>query len=73
MQRALSFLAGVFSGLIVGAVGALLLAPESGIELRMQTRDWLDTALAEARQAAAAKRTELSDQFTTLKRGDSPE
>lgn len=73
MQKTLSFLAGIFCGLIVGAVAALLLAPESGTDLRAQTREWLDNAMAEARQAAATKRTELTDQFAALKRGEAPQ
>ncbi len=72
MQRTLSFLAGVISGLIVGAVSALLFAPESGIDLREHTREWLDDAMAEARDAAAAKRVELTEQFEALKRGETP-
>ncbi len=72
MQRLLALLAGIFSGLIVGAVAALLLAPKSGTALREQTREWLNAALDEARQAAQAKRIELNDQFTTLKRGETP-
>ncbi len=70
MQRTLSMLAGIFCGLIVGAVAALLLAPESGAELRTQTREWLDGALEEARQAARARSVELNDQFEALKRGE---
>ncbi len=70
MQRTLSLLAGIISGLIVGAVAALLFAPESGSELRLQTRDWVNTALDEARQAAQAKRIELNERFTALKQGD---
>ncbi len=73
MQRLLALLAGIFSGLIVGAVAALLLAPQSGTELREQTREWLATAMDEARQAAQAKRIELNEQFTALKRGDTPQ
>ncbi len=70
MQRMLSLLAGIFCGLIVGAVAALLLAPESGTELRTQTREWLTGAVEEARQAAQAKRVELNEQFEALKRGE---
>ena len=70
MQRALSFIAGIISGLVVGAVAALLLAPESGVELRLHTRGWLDRALEEARQAAEAKRRELNEQFAALKQGE---
>ncbi len=72
MQRTLSMLAGFISGLIVGAVSALLFAPEPGMELRVHTREWLNNALEEARLAAAEKRVELNDQFDALKRGETP-
>jgi gas vesicle protein len=73
MQRTLSLMAGVFCGVVVGAVAALLLAPESGADLRAQAQDWFTTALEEARQAATAKRVELNDQFAALKRGETPQ
>jgi gas vesicle protein len=73
MQRTLSMMAGMMCGLVVGAVAALLLAPQSGAELRGHTEEWFGAAMEEARHAAMAKRIELQDQFAALKRGDVPQ
>ncbi len=68
MQRAISFLAGMMCGAVVGAVSALLLAPSSGLELREDVRGRVDEVLAEGRQAAEERRAELEAQLAALKR-----
>ena len=68
MRRLVGFIAGAMCGAIVGAVAALLLAPSSGMELRQNVRVRFDEMLAEGRQAAADRRTELEAQLAALKR-----
>ncbi len=68
MRRLVGFIAGAMCGAIVGAVAALLLAPAPGVELRQNVRARLDEMLAEGRQAAADRRTELEAQLAALKR-----
>jgi gas vesicle protein len=68
MRRLVGFIAGAMCGSIVGAVAALLLAPSSGMELRQNVRVRFDEMLAEGRQAAADRRTELEAQLAALKR-----
>lgn len=70
MNRILSFLAGALCGAVVGATAALLLAPESGEELRQDVVTRWEEALAEARQAMEDTRKELQAQFEQMQQGD---
>ncbi len=70
MNKIFGFLAGAMCGAIVGAVAALLLTPESGSKIRSEARQRFDELLAEGRKAAAQRRSELMDEFETMKRGD---
>jgi gas vesicle protein len=67
MNKIMGFLAGIFSGAVVGAVSALLLAPMSGRELRTQARDRFDNLVDDAREAAETKRAQLESQLEALK------
>lgn len=67
MRRILSFLLGAVLGGLVGSTAALLLAPQSGVELRAQIRERLDAFGTEIRQAAAARRIELQQRLDTLR------
>jgi gas vesicle protein len=69
MRRAISFLIGVVSGAMVGAVVAILLAPSSGQELQGRMRGRVQELIEEGRRAAAARRAELEDQLEAFKRG----
>jgi len=69
MQKNISFLMGVLSGAIVGAVIAILLAPRSGDELQGQMRARVQELIEEGRRAAAARRSELESQLEAFKRG----
>ncbi len=69
MQKNISFLMGVLSGAIVGAVIAILLAPRSGDELQGQMRARVQELIEEGRRAAAARRAELESQLEAFKRG----
>jgi gas vesicle protein len=72
MQRFFSFLAGVFSGLIVGAVVALLLAPMSGDDLRKQMQERSDELVSDVKSAIEEERKKLQDELESLKRGEIP-
>jgi gas vesicle protein len=67
-MKIMSFLAGAMSGAVVGATAALLLAPASGEDLRLETRRRYESILAEARQAAADKQAELKAQLEELRK-----
>ena len=62
MRRMVGFVIGIFIGALVGSTVALLLAPESGNELRGRLRARGEGLLAEVREAADARRAELTDE-----------
>ena len=68
-----SFLSGFLIGGLIGAITALLLAPQSGEETRAQIRDksleykdWSEERVIEARQQAEKQMASLQDQIATL-------
>jgi len=61
------FLIGVFVGSLVGSTIALLLAPESGEELRGELRERGQGFMGEIRHAADTRRIELKDRLETLR------
>jgi gas vesicle protein len=61
------FLIGVTVGALVGSTIALLLAPESGDELRAELRERGQGFMSEVRQAADIRRIELKDRLDTLR------
>ena len=67
MRRMFGFLIGVFVGSLVGSTIALLLAPESGEELRAQLRGRGQGFMGEIRQAADTRRIELKNRLETLR------
>lgn len=67
MRRMFGFLIGVFVGSLVGSTIALLLAPESGEELRGQLRERGQGFMGEVRHAADTRRIELKDRLETLR------
>jgi gas vesicle protein len=72
MRRFFSFLIGVISGALVGATTVLLLAPESGEELRSQIRERAESLVEEVRLAAENERKRLEAQLESMKRGEIP-
>jgi len=70
MRRFFSFMIGVISGALVGAVAVLLLTPESGEELRAGVRERFENLVEEVRSAAATERKRLETQLDSLKRGE---
>ena len=67
MRRTMSFFIGAITGGLVGAVLALLFAPASGEELRMQISDRSEAFAANIRQAANTKRIELQERLEVLR------
>lgn len=67
MRRMFGFMIGVFVGGLVGSTIALLLAPESGEELRAQLRDRGQNFMGEIRHAADSRRIELKDRLDTMR------
>ena len=67
MRRMFGFLIGVLVGALVGSTIALLLAPESGEELRAQLRERGQGFMGEIRHAADTRRIELKDRLETLR------
>jgi len=67
MRKFLGFLFGTIMGALVGATLALLLAPESGEELRGQIRQRFDALQAELGEAASTRRLELEQQLSNLR------
>jgi gas vesicle protein len=61
------FLIGVTVGALIGSTVALLLAPESGEELRAQIRLRGENFANEVRQAANERRIELRQQLEQLR------
>ena len=67
MRRMFGFLIGIFVGSLVGSTIALLLAPETGEELRNRLRERGQGFAAEIRNAADVRRIELKDRLDTLR------
>lgn len=67
MKKALSFFIGALIGGLVGATLAMLFAPESGSELRIQLRQRASSFGEEVRQAVVSKRIELQDRLETMR------
>jgi gas vesicle protein len=67
MRKLFGFMIGIFVGSLVGSTIALLLAPDSGDELRAQLRERGQGFMGEIRHAADARRIELKDRLDTLR------
>ena len=67
MRRMFGFLIGVLVGGLVGSTIALLLAPESGEELRSELRARGDTFFNEVRHAADERKIELRQKLDELR------
>ncbi len=67
MRRMFGFLIGIMVGGLVGSTIALLLAPESGENLRGELRDRGQGFMNEVRHAADSRRIELRGRLESLK------
>jgi gas vesicle protein len=67
MKGVMSFLSGAIMGGLVGATLALLFAPASGEQLRLQMQERADRIQQEVKQAAESRRIELEQQLAELR------
>ena len=67
MRRMFGFLIGIFAGALVGGVLALLLAPESGEQLRGQLRDRGQVFMNDVRHSADSRRIELRNRLESMR------
>ncbi len=67
MKRMFGFLIGILVGGLVGSTIALLLAPESGENLRSQLRDRGQTFFSDVQHAADERRIELRQKLDELR------
>ena len=68
MQKLLSFLTGATIGALVGATLSVLMAPQSGEELRGEIRSRANRFSAELKDAAQERRAELEHQLEMRRR-----
>jgi gas vesicle protein len=68
MKGVINFLSGLILGGLVGATLAILLAPESGEELRGEIRERVESIQAEVNRAANERRAELEKELAGLRR-----
>lgn len=67
MRRMFGFLIGVFVGGVVGSSIALLMAPESGENLRLQLRNRGQSLANDIRHSADVRRIELRNRLETMR------
>ena len=67
MRKILGFLIGVTVGGLVGSTIALLLAPDSGTQLRAELRSRGESFFNEVRHAADERRIELRQRLETMR------
>ncbi len=67
MKRMFGFLMGIVVGGLVGSTITILLAPESGEELRAQLRSRGDNFFSDVRQAADERKIELRQHLDALR------
>jgi gas vesicle protein len=67
MRRMFGFMIGIMVGTLVGSTVALLLAPETGAQLRNEVRARGENFLGDVRRAAETRRTQLTDQLQAMR------
>ncbi len=67
MKRMFGFLIGIFVGSLVGSTIALLLAPESGEQLRGMIRARGENFFSDVRHAADERRIELRHKLDSMR------
>ena len=67
MRRMFGFLIGITVGGLVGSTIALLLAPDSGEDLRLQLRERGQNFYNDVRHAADERRIELRQRLETMR------
>lgn len=69
MGKVMGFMAGAFSGALVGAVVVLLITPASGAEIIRNVQDRWQLTKDEARSAMEEKQQEMERQYRLAKQG----
>jgi len=69
MRKLLSFLSGLFFGIVTGGVLGLLFAPKSGVETKQGFQDYVKHLVDEGKSAAETRRLELEAQLEAFKQG----
>ncbi|MGB9641248.1 MAG: YtxH domain-containing protein [Anaerolineales bacterium] len=72
MRRFMNFFIGAIFGGVMGALLAIMLAPSSGEEIRLELRERVAKFQNELRQAAAQRRAELEEQLDALRNPTPP-
>jgi gas vesicle protein len=67
MRRMLGFMIGIAVGSLVGSTIALLMAPESGDQLRSQLRERGQNFFSDVRHAADERRIELRQRLDEMR------
>ena len=67
MRRFMSFITGALCGALVGSVAALLLAPESGEDIRNQIRLRTESFRDEVKEAYSARVAQLEAELESLR------
>lgn len=67
MRKFFSFVAGILSGSVTGATIALLLAPQSGDELRAEAQARWEAAIQEAKLAMERTEAAKTAEFEAMK------
>ena len=67
MKRMFGFLIGIFVGGLVGSTIALLMAPESGADLRGKIRARGENLFSDVRHAADERRIELRQRLDAMR------
>lgn len=67
MQKFISFVTGAAIGGLVGATLAILFAPSSGAELRLEMQERAQRLQEEVKAAADTRRAELEQQLNSLR------
>ena len=67
MRKVFSFLTGIITGGLVGAVAAILMAPMSGEDIRGQLQEGTSRLGEDIKAAAQARRAELERELEVLR------
>ncbi len=68
MDKAFKFLTSFLLGSLIGASLALIFAPDSGKNLRLQINEKVNRMIAEVKQAGEERRVELEEQLAQLRK-----
>ena len=68
MDKAFKFLVSFLLGSLIGASLALVFAPDSGKNLRLQINENVNRMIAEVKQAGEERRVELEEQLAQLRK-----